>query len=47
MTEFLWYWENGSVRFYTRKREVAEEAMRRGLLIFGKRVKSRIFSGRK
>lgn len=47
MAEFLWYWERGNIRIYTKNRNLAEEAMRKGFLIFGKRVKPKVFFGRK
>jgi len=47
MTEFLWYWERGNVRVYTRNIKMAEDAMRKGFLIFGKKIKPRVFPGRR
>jgi len=42
MTEFIWYWTKGNSKVYTRQTEVAEEAMKNGLLVLGKRVKPNI-----
>jgi hypothetical protein len=42
MTEFIWYWNIGNSKVYTRKTEVAEEAMKNGILVLGKRVKPNI-----
>ena len=42
MTEFIWYWTKGNSKVFTRKTEVAEEAMRDGKLVLGKRLKPSI-----
>jgi len=42
MSEFIWHWTRGSSKIYTRKTEVAEEAMKDGMLVMGVRVKPRI-----
>jgi len=45
VTEFIWYWEKGNMRIYTRSREAVERAKEKGLSIFGKRIQRR-FSGK-
>ncbi len=42
MTDFIWYWTKGNSRFFTRKTEVAEEAMKEGELVLGMKVKPNI-----
>jgi len=39
MTEFVWYWTKGNSKVYTRNTEVAEKAMKEGMLIMGMKVK--------
>ena len=45
ITEFIWYWEKGNMRIYTRSKEAAEKAKEEGLSILGKRIQ-RKFSGK-
>lgn len=47
MVDFIWYWDKGSIRVYTRKMDLAEDAMKRGFLIFGKMIKPRVFASRR
>ena len=35
MSEFIWYWTEGSNKIYTKNIELAEKAMRDGILIMG------------
>ena len=42
MNEFIWYWTKGDSKIYTKKTDVAEKAMREGMLVFGKRIKPNI-----
>jgi hypothetical protein len=42
MTEFIWYWTRGNSKIFTRKTEVAEEAMKDGKLVLGKKLKPNI-----
>jgi len=42
MTEFIWCWTKGNSKVYTKKTEVAEEAMRNGMLVMGVKSKSNI-----
>ena len=42
MTEFIWHWNKGNSKIFTRRTDVAEEAMRDGKLVMGVRVKPSI-----
>ena len=42
MAEFIWYWTKGDSKIYTKKTDIAERAMRDGLLVIGKKIKSNI-----
>jgi hypothetical protein len=42
MSEYIWYWTKGNSKVYTKNTEVAEKAMKEGMLIMGKRVKPSI-----
>ena len=42
MSEFIWHWTNGNRKIYTKKTEVAEQAMKNGMLVMGMRAKPRI-----
>ena len=42
MNEFIWYWTKGNSKVYTKKTEVAEKAMKEGMLVMGMRPKSSI-----
>ena len=42
MTEFIWYWTKGNSKVYTRNAEVAEKAMKDGMLIMGMKAKPNI-----
>ena len=39
MNEFIWHWTKGDSKIYTRKTDVAERAMREGMLVIGKKIK--------
>ena len=39
MSEYVWYWTNGNRKVYKKNTEVAEKAMKAGMLVMGKRVK--------
>jgi len=45
MYEFIWHWNKGNKKIYTRKIDVAERAMREGFLVMGIKEKPRIFKG--
>ncbi|MEA2055839.1 MAG: hypothetical protein U9O49_03295 [Candidatus Thermoplasmatota archaeon] len=42
MAEFIWHWTNGDNKIYTRKTEVAEEAMKEGMLVMGVQARPNI-----
>ena len=42
MTEFVWYWTKGNSKVYTRNTEVAEKAMKEGMLVMGAKVRPTI-----
>jgi hypothetical protein len=42
MTEFIWHWTKGDSKVFTKNTDVAEKAMKDGLLVMGKRIKSSI-----
>jgi hypothetical protein len=42
MSEIVWYWTKGNSKIFTKNTEVAEEAMKNGMLIMGKKVKPNI-----
>ena len=39
MYEFIWHWTKGNKKIYTRRADVAEKAMKDGMLVMGRRVK--------
>jgi len=43
MYEFIWQWNKGTKKIYTRNIDVAERAMKEGFLVMGIREKPRIF----
>ncbi|MEF8847895.1 MAG: hypothetical protein V5A68_02030 [Candidatus Thermoplasmatota archaeon] len=42
MSDFIWHWTDGNKKIYTRDTEVAEKAMKKGLLVMGEMVKPNI-----
>ena len=42
MTEFVWYWTKGNSKVYTRNTQVAEKALKEGMLVMGAKVKPNI-----
>lgn len=38
MSDFVWYWTKGSSKIYTKKTDVAEKAMKEGILIMGMKL---------
>ena len=42
MSEFIWHWTSGNKKIYTKKVEVAEKAMKEGMLVMGMRAKPNI-----
>ena len=39
MSEFIWHWTKGNSKVYTKNTEVAEKAMKEGMLVIGMRTK--------
>lgn len=42
MSDFIWQWKNGDRKIYTKKDELAEEAMREGYFVMGIKAKPNI-----
>ena len=42
MSEFVWHWRKGNSKIYTRKVDIAEKAMKEGMLVMGVKVKPNI-----
>lgn len=42
MSEFIWYWTKGNTKVYTKNTDVAEKAMKDGMLVMGVRPKPSI-----
>jgi len=42
MNDFIWHWTNGNTKVFTRKSSVAEQAMKEGKLVIGKKIKPHI-----
>lgn len=42
MTDFIWCWNKGNKKIFTKNTDVAERAMKDGLLVMGKKTKSNI-----
>lgn len=42
MSEYIWYWKRGNSKVYTKNTDVAEKAMKDGMLVMGMRVKPTI-----
>ena len=47
MTEFVWYWTKGNSKIYTRNTEIAEKAMKEGMLVMGTKVRPNIMKYQK
>jgi hypothetical protein len=39
MEEFVWHWTSGNKKIYTKKPEMAEKAMKEGMLVVGVKLK--------
>ena len=39
MSEFIWHWKKENIKIYTRNIEIAEKALKEGLLIMGEKAK--------
>jgi len=42
MSEFIWYWNKGNKKVFTKNTEVAEKAMKDGIFVMGKKIKPNI-----
>ena len=42
MSEFIWYWNKGNSKIYTKNTEVAEKAMKEGRLVMGMKIRPNI-----
>ena len=42
MSDFVWHWTKGNSRIYTKKTEVAEKAMKEGMLVMGMKIRPHI-----
>ena len=42
MSDFVWHWTNEGRKIYTRNTEVAEQALKKGMLVMGVRVRPNI-----
>jgi len=42
MSEYMWYWNNGNNKIYTRNTEVAEKAMKDGMFVMARKIKPNI-----
>jgi hypothetical protein len=42
MTDFVWTWTRGSTKVFTKNTDVAEKAMKEGMLVMGMREKPNI-----
>jgi len=38
LSEFIWHWTKGETKIYTQKTELAEQALKEGMLVLGVRV---------
>ena len=43
MEDFIWQWSNGNSKIFTRKISVAEQALKEGKFVIGKKMASRRF----
>jgi hypothetical protein len=42
MSEFIWHWNKGNKKIYTRRIDIAEKAMNEGTLVMGVRIKPNV-----
>ena len=42
MSEFIWCWNKGNKKIYTKNTDVAERAMKDGMLVIGVKLKPNI-----
>jgi len=39
MTDFVWWWSEGNIKIFTKNIEIAERAMKEGLLVMGMKAR--------
>jgi hypothetical protein len=39
MTDFVWWWSEGDIKIFTKNIEVAEKAMKGGMLVMGRKAR--------
>ncbi len=42
MSDFIWYWSKGNSKVYTKDTDEAERAMKKGILVMGKKIRPNI-----
>ncbi len=42
MVEFIWYWNKGNSRVYTKNTDIAEKAMKDGKLVMAQKIRPNI-----
>jgi len=42
MTQLIWHWSKGNSKIFTKKKDIAEKAMKEGFLVIGKKIKPNI-----
>ena len=42
MTEYMWFWTKGNSKVFTKNTEIAERAMKDGMLVMGRKIKPNI-----
>jgi len=38
MSDFIWHWTNGNKTIYTKRNDIAEKAMKEGMLVMGTKI---------
>jgi uncharacterized protein YneF (UPF0154 family) len=42
MTEYMWFWRKGNSKVFTKNPEIAERAMKDGMLVMGRKIQPNI-----
>ena len=42
MSEYMWFWTKGNSKVFTKNTEIAERAMKDGMLVMGRKIKPNI-----
>ncbi|MBN2603214.1 MAG: hypothetical protein JXA91_03670 [Candidatus Thermoplasmatota archaeon] len=42
ITDYIWHWTNGNSKIFTRRNDVAEEAIKNGFVVLVKKTKHNI-----